>query len=204
MHISWLGNTAVRIQTKPNTEDVILVIDPYRPAAGNFPRSLTPHIAIFTRGEEASVTLSGNPFILAAPGECETKGVLINAIEGVDPSHLLLRFDAEGISAAHLGLTNKQLTNEQLEVVGGVDILFLPVGADSAYDAEAAVKVVNAIEPRVVIPIAFRSENDLKAGTADAFLKEIGAKTEKPEAKVIIKKKDLPQEETRVILLEKE
>lgn len=204
MHISWLGNTAVRIQAKPNTEDIVVVFDPYRPAAGSFPRSLAPHIALFTRGEEGGITLSGTPFILATSGECETKGVLITAAPSNREGELIFRIDAEGLSVAHLGLTNKELTDAQLEVVGDADILLLSVGAVNAYDAEQAVKAVNAIEPRIVIPIAFRSENDPKAATADAFLKEMGAKTDKPEPKAIVKKKDLPQDEMRVILLSKE
>lgn len=204
MHISWLGNTAVRIQTKPADADVIIVIDPYRPSTGSFPRSLSPHIALFTRGEEGGVTLSGDPFILSTPGECETKGVLITAAPPNAGGNLMFRIDTEGLSVAHLGLTNKELTDAQLEMVGDADILLLSVGAVGAYDAEQAVKAVNAIEPRVVIPIAFRSENDPKAATVDAFLKEMGSKAEKPEPKVILKKKDLPQDETRVILLSKE
>lgn len=202
MHISWFGNTAIRIQTKPADTDVIIVIDPYRPSTGSFPRSLSPHIALFTRGEEGGVTLSGDPFILSTPGECETKGVLITAAPS--NSGLMFRIDAEGLSVVHLGLTNKELTDAQLEVVGDIDILLIPVGASGAYDAEQAVKAVNTLEPRVVIPIAYRSENDPKAQAVDAFLKEMGGKAEKPEPKVILKKKDLPQDETQVILLSKE
>ncbi len=204
MHISWLGGTAIRIQTKPADADITLLIDPYRPRTGAFPRSLAPHIALFTRGEKDAITLSGNPFVLSTPGECETKGVLISAVYGENADHLLVRFDAEGLSGAHLGLTKKPLTDTQLEIVGDVDILFLPIGAKDAYDAEEAVRVVNAVEPRIVIPIGFKSDIDPDAQTADAFLREMGVKADKPEPKIILKKKDLPQEETRVMLLQKE
>lgn len=204
MHISWLGNTAVKIQVKPFDKDIVIVIDPYRPSAGNFPRSLAPDIGLYTRGEENSITLSGNPFILSTPGECETKGVLITATEGHWPGALMLRLDAEGLSVGHLGLANKQFTDTQLETLSGVDILFVPVGNGESYDAEAAAKAVNAIEPRVVIPMAFKCDTDPKAKPVDEFLKEMGAKNGAPEKKVIIKKKDLPQEDTQVIVLSKE
>ncbi len=204
MHISWLGNTAIRIQTKPKDEDITVVIDPYKPAAGNFPRSLTPHIVLFSRGTEDAIALSGEPFIFSTPGECETKGVLLTGVYGADANHLLFRVDAEQMSIAHLGMTKKSLTDAQLEILNGVDILFIPMGSDDAYDTEEAVKVVNAIEPRIVIPMAFHSDNDPKAATPDAFLREMGATATKAETKVILKKKDLPQEETTVILLAKE
>ncbi|MEK7083888.1 MAG: MBL fold metallo-hydrolase [Patescibacteria group bacterium] len=204
MHISWLGTTAVKIQTKPLDADVTIVIDPYRPAQGEFPRSLAPDIALFTRGMDGAITLSGNPFVLSTAGECETKGVLITCVEGESEGCILARLDAENLSIAHLGLIKKELTEKHLDVVGGVDILLVPVGGSEGYDAESAMKAVNAIEPRIVIPIACKSENDPSYDPVSAFLKEMGAASERPEKKIIIKKKDLPQEETKVMVLEKE
>ncbi len=204
MHISWLGNTAIKLQTKPFDQDIIIIIDPYRPTTGEFPRSLMPDIGLYTRGEDGSITLSGNPFVVSGPGEYENKGVLITAVPGSDENNIMFRVDAEQLSVGHLGLTNKQLTDEQLEALSDVDILIVPVGNGQGYDAENAAKAVNIIEPRIVIPMAFKSENDPKALGVEAFLKEMGASASTPEKKIIIKKKDLPQEETKVIVLAKE
>lgn len=204
MHLSWLGRTAVKIQVKPADKDVVVVIDPYRPDKGIFPRSLAPDIGLYTREEKDSITLSGNPFILSTPGECETKGVLITAVAGHEPGTVMLRLDAEGLSVGHLGLAKKPLTDQQLEALADVDILFVPVGNNDSYDAEAAAKAVNQIEPRLVIPMAFKSDNDPQAKPVNDFLKEMGVSNGGAEKKVIIKKKDLPQEETQVIVLAKE
>lgn len=203
MHISWLGTTAIKLQTKHQGNDVTIVIDPYKPAKGSFPRSLAPNIGIYTRSEKNSVTLSGKPFIFATAGECETDGVLMTAADGRDPNHTVVRIDAEQMSIGHLGLLDQLPPKAAVDMLSGVDILFVPVGAKEGLTPELAMKAVNIIEPRVVIPMAFTSDNDPKAEGAEGFLKEIGAKVE-PEKKVIIKKKDLPQEETHVILLEKE
>lgn len=204
MHISWLGNSAIKIQTKPLNEDVTVVIDPYKPDAGAFPRSLTPNIGLYTRGEDGSITLSGDPFILTTPGECETKGVLVTAVQGHEANQVFYRIDSEYMSVAHLGNASKQLTDKQLEVLSDVDILIVPVGGKDCYNAEDAVKAVNAIEPRIVIPMYFKSDIDPAAEPVSTFLKAYGAKDVVEEAKTIIKKKDLPQEETRVIVLTKE
>lgn len=205
MHISWLGGTAIKLQIKPANEDVVVIIDPYRPEEGNFPRSLSPNVAIFTRGQDDSITLSGEPFILDTPGECDIKGVLITSVTGSQPNETMIRIDAENLSVAHLGLANKPLTQEQREVLSDVDILFIPIGGINGYDVEAAVKAVNDLEPRIIIPIAHRSENDPKAAEAAQFCKEMGIPiTKEPETKVIIKKKDLPTEDTTVIVLAKE
>ncbi len=204
MHISWLGNTGVKLQVKPFDKDITVVIDPYKQKKGSSPRSLSPDIALFTRGKKESITLSGNPFTLSSPGECETKGVLVTAVQGKEKDNVLLRVDAEHMSLGHLGCTNKQPTDKQLEVLSGVDILCIPVGNGVCYDAEQATKAINTIEPRIVIPIAFKSDNDPQAKPVDSFLKEIGIKADKPEKKIIIKKKDLPQEDMQVVVLAKD
>ncbi|MFA6427167.1 MAG: MBL fold metallo-hydrolase [Candidatus Magasanikbacteria bacterium] len=204
MHISWLGSTAIRIQTKPFDKDIVIVIDPYRPEHGTFPRSLTPDIALFTHGEKDSITLSGEPFVLSMPGEVDTKGVLITAVEGHEPGQTMLRIDSEQLCVGHIGLINKPLTSRQLELFSNIDILCVPVGQGEGFDAEAAVKLINEIEPRIVIPMAFKSDNDPQAKPVELFLKEIGAQQVTPETKAIVKKKDLPEEETKVIVLQKE
>jgi hypothetical protein len=204
MHFTWLGTTAMKIQTKHLGKDVVIVIDPYKPAQGAFPRNMAPNIGLYTRGEKGSITLSGSPFVLSRAGECETGGVLITAAAGHQPETTMLRIDAEGISVAHLGLTNKTPSNKQFDTLSGVDILCLPIGHTEAFSTETAMKVVSIIEPRVIIPIAFKSANDPRAKGVDGFLKEMGVTDSRPEAKIIIKKKDLPQEETQVIILKKE
>jgi L-ascorbate metabolism protein UlaG (beta-lactamase superfamily) len=204
MHISWLGTSAIKIQTKPLNDDVIVVIDPYKPAKGAFPRSLAPHIGLYTRGTDESITLSGDPFTLSTPGECETKGVLVTAIQGHDAGQVFYRIDSEYLSVAHLGNASRELTDKQLEILGDIDVLIVPVGGDGCYNPEQAVKAVNAVEPRIVIPMFYQSDNDPSAKPVSDFLKEFGAKDVVEEAKTIIKKKDLPQDDTRVIVLTKE
>lgn len=204
MHISWLGGTAIKLQAKSRTQDVSIVIDPYKPTKGSFPRSLSPHIALFTHGEKDSVTLSGTPFTLSSPGECETSDVLITGIHGESEQHTLYRLDLEHMSVGHLGAATKEITNTQLEALSGVDILFVPVGGKDMYTASQAMKAVNAIEPRIIIPMAFKSDNNPDFADVADFLKEMGSANIDPEKKVIIKKKDLPQEQTQVIVLEKE
>lgn len=204
MHISWLGGATIKLQTKPVADDVIILLDPYKPSTGDFPRSLTADVVVATRGEENLVTLSGTPFLLASPGECETKNVLMTAATSQIAGQTIARLDTEQLSIGYLGLAQKTLNDEELDIVSGVDILFVPVGGENCYDAEMAVKVVNEIEPRIVIPMAYNSDNDPKAAGVSEFLKAIGLKAEEPQSKVIIKKKDLPTEDMKVIVLTKE
>lgn len=204
MHISWLGGTAIKLQTKYLESDVVVLIDPYKTDQGSSPRSLTADVALLTRGNNEVLTLSGNPFVLDTPGEIDSKGVLVTGVAGHTEDSIMYRIDIEGVSMAHLGLVTEPLTAAQLEILSGVDIIFIPAGNKAAFDTEAALKTVNSIEPRIVIPMAFKSDNDPDANTPDAFIRGLGLQVPSEEKKVIIKKKDLPEEETKVILLGKE
>jgi L-ascorbate metabolism protein UlaG (beta-lactamase superfamily) len=204
MHISWLGTTAIKIQTKPFDKDVTILIDPYKPTKGSFPRSLSGDIALYTRENKESITVSGTPSILDTTGEVEIKGVLVTAIRGTNPGETLLRIDAEKMSIGHIGLQESELTDKHLEMLSGVDILFLPVGDMHCFGARSAIKAIQAIEPRVVIPMAYKSDNDPDAKELDGFIKELGVQPQEEDKKVIIKKKDLPQEEMKVIVISKE
>ena len=204
MHISWLGQTCIKLQTKNMEEDVVILIDAYRPDSGEFPRSFTPQIAAFSRGLQKSATLSQDPFVLDTLGEVEQKGVMIYSFPGLDGG-LVFRINAEGMNLVHLGQLPKKPEDHLMEKIGSPDVLFVPVGDGNKYlDAEAAAALVNELEPRIVIPMAYRCDTDPKAGTVEDFIKETGLTPEKSEGKVIIRKKDLPQEERKLIILNKD
>lgn len=203
MHISWLGQTCVKLQTKYMNEDVVTIINPYRPDSGEFPRSLSPQIALFTAGEEGSITLSQNPFVLSTLGECEIKEVMITGFPSTD-GNIIYKIMSEQMSVVHLGRLNKKPDIAELEKMGHVDILLVPVGDGKEYlSAEDANDLVTAIEPRIVIPIAHACDTDTKAKPVSEFVKESALKPFLTDKKAIIKKKDLPQDETRLIILEK-
>jgi len=204
MHITWMGNTAIKLQAKPNNDDVFIVIDPYKTDTGTFVRSATAHLALYTRGAEESITISGEPFVLETAGEIESKDILVNAVAGDEPGKQVLRIDCEQISLGHLCLIKKPLNESQVSALSGVDVLFVPVGCADTYDPEEAVKAINELEPRIVIPMAYQSDVSPKSLPVNNFLREMGAANIEPEKKVIIRKKDLPQEDTKVIVLVKE
>lgn len=202
MHLNWLGQTCVKLQTKNLDEDVVILIDPYRPQKGDFPRSFSPQIALFSRGAEGGATLSQNPFVLDTLGECEVKNVVIYAVPAADS--VVFKVNAEGLNVVHLGRLNKKVEAEVLEKVGTPDILFVPVGDGKEYlNPEDAAALVTALEPRIVIPMAYRCDTDPGAQPVEAFIKEMGLKPEMTDKKFIIKQKDLPQEETKLMILEK-
>lgn len=204
MHISWLGNTGIKLKAKPFDKEVTVVIDAYKHDKGDVPRSITADIALYTRGQKNEITISGNPFTLANAGECETKDVLITSAPSQTPGEFILRIDVERMSLGHLGLAKKQPSAANIGMLSGVDILFVPIGGTDCIDSEQAAKAVNAIEPRIVIPIAAKSDNDPDAEPVSEFVKQIGLPAPEPEKKYIVKYKNLPQEDMELVILEKE
>jgi L-ascorbate metabolism protein UlaG (beta-lactamase superfamily) len=106
------------------------------------------------------------------------------------------------IALAHLGDLGHNLTDQEFEQLEDVDVLFVPVGGGSVLSAKTAVELISSVQPRIVIPCHFKMP-DLKAplDPVDKFLREFGAGKLEPQSKVKITKKDLPQEETEVILM---
>ncbi len=107
----------------------------------------------------------------------------------------------------HLGdFGQKELTTEQLEKIGMVDVLIIPVGGIYTIDAKTAIKVMSQIEPKIIIPMHYQiAKLNLPAGGKldglDKFLKILGIKKIETLPKLSVKKKDLSEEEAKIIVL---
>ncbi len=211
MIIQWYGHACFRLQGNQN--DVAIVVDPYDPSLGKKLPKLQCDILIMTTDSPAHQYEEGikknddNSFTIKNPGEYEVQGVSVKGIPIEDKngktitSIYAIRID--DIIIAHLGALNRPLTEKELDSLGRVDILLLPVGGATVLDAESAVEVLKEVESRVVIPMQY-AVSGLKENFAelDVFLKEYGLKALEPMDKYKIAKKDLPVEETTIIALQ--
>jgi L-ascorbate metabolism protein UlaG (beta-lactamase superfamily) len=216
MTISWLGQSCFKIVGK----DVSLLTDPYGAMTGlKMPRTSADIVTVShdhedhnnieaVRGEDGK-----EPFLITRPGEYEVKGVFVYGIpfwhdkeEGKERGEsVAYRIEMEGISIAHLGDLGHTLNEEQVAKLDGVDILLIPVGGKWTIGAREAAEIINEIEPRIVIPMHYKIPGlkiDLEA--VDKFLKEMGASRAEHMPKLKITKKDLPQEETKTIILDRD
>ncbi len=203
MHISWLGQTCIKLQSKNLEKDVVILIDPYKPKKGDFPRSFSPDVALFSAGMNDAAAVS-DAFTVNSLGEMEVKGLMIFAVPSSEQD-LIYKLNLEGINMVHLGRLKKPLQSAEMEKIMSPDILFIPVGGGESYlDIKAAAELANTLEPRIIIPMGYNCDTDPDAAPLATFVKELGLKPETTEKKIIIKKKDLPQEETKLMVLEKE
>ena len=134
-------------------------------------------------------------FVVTNPGEYDVKGFFILGF-GDFHNNIAYVIEAENIKVCYLTGLDKELTDAQLETLPDVDVLLIDVGTGEDAN-EIASKIVNQIEPRIVVPIGYDP-----AKKPSTFLKEMGASEIEPQKKLNIKKKDLPQEETKLIVLD--
>jgi L-ascorbate metabolism protein UlaG (beta-lactamase superfamily) len=106
-----------------------------------------------------------------------------------------------------IGHITGALSDEQLEQIGLVDVLIIPVGGSGfTLDATAAVKLIKDIEPKVVIPTHYADPKvayEVPQAELSVFLHEMGASEVEPVSVLKLKKADL-SDKTSVVVLERQ
>jgi L-ascorbate metabolism protein UlaG (beta-lactamase superfamily) len=214
MKIKWFGHSAFGITTG---QGVKIIIDPYE--SGAFGGALTyGRIA-----EEADMVLTshghgdhnytkdikGKFVLIEGAGAYEAKGVHIKATPSYHDAskgsergkNLLFVIEADGLRVAHFGDLGYILSKEEVNGIGRVDVLLLPVGGYYTIDPKEAVAVMEAVKPAITIPMHYKTPKcDFPIAPVEEFTKgrdrvknvaasEIevtkGALPEKPEIHVL-------------------
>jgi L-ascorbate metabolism protein UlaG (beta-lactamase superfamily) len=209
MEIVWLGHSCFRLRGR----EASIVTDPCPPASGYSIGKPTADIVTISHqhaGHSYLKAVAGSPVVIDGPGEYEIRGAFITgvatyhddgkgALRGGNVAFIL---EMEEIRVCHLGDLGHTPSPDQVEEMSGVDILLVPVGGGTTIDGAAAAEVVNLLEPRLVIPMHYRTEAAAdKLDTADRFLKEMGAKAVEAQAKLTVSHGSLPSE-MQVVLLD--
>ena len=209
MDITWLGHSCFRIRSKTG----IVITDPYSPGLGYELGKLTARIVTVSHqhpGHSYVQGVGGEPKLVTGPGEYEISGVLIIGIttfhdgEGGKKrgKNTVYVMELDEIAVCHLGDLGHVLTTEQLEEIGSVDVLLLPVGGVSTIDAPKAAQVVRQLEPKVVVPMHYKTlALSWELESVERFLKEIGVKEVNSQPKLSFTKSSLPLS-TQVFLLD--
>jgi L-ascorbate metabolism protein UlaG (beta-lactamase superfamily) len=155
-------------------------------------------------------------FVVDGPGEYEVRNVLITGVRTYHDKEKGTRRGFNTIYAiyldevvyCHLGDLGHDLSPGQIEEIGNVDVLFVPVGGDETIEPSEAMSVISQIEPRVVIPMHYAHESSQTSfirelTPLDKFIHEMGLKEVVPQEKVSISPSTLPSEdqETRFIVM---
>jgi len=205
MQIQYFGLSSFKITTKEAT----IITDPFHKDSGLTPPRGAADILILadknSKLYSANSGISGDPFLMDTPGEYDYKGVTVTGIplkqeKGYVSVFLIESEDIRVLNLTHINEWN--MKEDELEALGDIDILILPVGGNTVLSASAASKVVNEIEPKIVIPSHYKMKELISdLDSLDKFVKEMGGKKEEVD-KLTVKKKDLQEEGTKLVILE--
>src|SRR3989338_4073670 len=196
MELEYFGGNCLKISTKKAT----LIVDDNLEKLGL--KSITKEgaIALFTSEHErpkANVKLT-----IDTPGEYEASNVSVRGIAtrsyADDPrkrSAVVYKITAEDIRILVTGHIYPELSDEQAEAIGQVDIIVVPVGGmDFTLSGQEALKIVKKIEPNIIIPTYF-ADKQVKYPSAiqnlDEATKDLAMEIRQTLPKLKIKPADL-------------
>jgi L-ascorbate metabolism protein UlaG (beta-lactamase superfamily) len=205
--LRWLGHTCVRIKAR----EAVILMDPADRSTG------------YGIGKQAAdiVTLSNDPLgrnlaavrpefqTIDGPGEYEMQNVFVTGARSYQTEsrdndriyNTMYVVEVEGLKIGHVGNIGHSLTEAQAEPLEDVDILVVPVGGEQQFTYDKAVDLVTKLEPRVVIPMRYRTSfGGAGLGELEPFCKKLGMEVPEPEDKLVVKPSDLGETVRLVVL----
>ncbi|MFX0096844.1 MAG: MBL fold metallo-hydrolase [Candidatus Hodarchaeota archaeon] len=180
--IKWLGHACFEIRNR-----ITIVTDPHdgegiglKPPQSKADLVLISHEHHDHKDGASLVAKHSAEVLISYVGEKTVQEIPIKGIKSChDPESGSLRggnsvyvFEVGGISFCHLGDLGEILSEEQLNEIGHVDVLIIPVGGTYTLDAEEATEVADKISPRIVIPMHYKTAGlSLPIADVEGFLK---------------------------------
>jgi len=220
MNINWYGQTCFRVTTQKRKNGPSNVLfDPFIEKGTGLRSPKIDAEIIMVSNPEKEISMGSNkkesPFLISEPGEYDVREAYIKGIQAYTKNKIpktddgyertvIYTMEAEDMKVCHLGrIGQKELTPDQLERIGEVDILLIPVGGGESLEAAEASKIMSQIEPKVIIPMYYNFPKlKVKLDDLKGFLKVLGIKSVETLPKLSIKKKDLPEDdEAKIVAL---
>ena len=214
--ITWAGQSCFQISVSNSRDhEANIVIDPFDEETGLKIPNFSADILLVTHDHHDHnniKAIKGTPFLIEGPGEYEVKGVFVQGIPAFHDdeegkkrgSNTIYTIEAEDIRFCHLGdLGQKQLTDEQVDKIGAIDVLMIPVGGEYTIDSSAAQKIIAQIEPKIVIPMHYALPKlKYKLDEVSKFLKTMGKPSVAPVDKLTVKTSALPKDGMEIVVLQ--
>lgn len=204
MEITYYGANCVKIANKK----VGVVIDDTMVSNGK--KSIVTDKDIVLVTNKDLPVKKGGYFYINSPGEYEVSEVSVKGIAmplHIDENKLGIVYSVhlDGFSIAIIGHSVGKLSEDQLEALGIVDVLIIPVGGNGyTIDAVAAAKLTKDISPKIVIPTHYDDsliKYEVDQAPVDIFAKIFGVTEIEKQPALKVKDSNLP-EKTQLVILE--
>lgn len=164
--IKWSGHSCFTITNQKGTK---VVTDPFGDGIGYKVPELYAQIVTVSHDHfdhNNLATVKSNFTAIRERGKFNINGIKIKGTKTYhDTENGALRgentvytYDIDGVSVCHLGDLGHQLSKEQINSIGKVDVLMIPVGGLYTIDGAEAAKVVSQLNPKVVIPMHYKTD----------------------------------------------
>ncbi len=208
MDITWYGHSCFRIAERGIAT---IITDPFGPDIGYGELNLKGDIVTISHdapGHNFLDAVKKLKYILDRPGEYEIGGVFITGVATWDPNggdrirrNLIWVYQFEDLTISHLGDLAHVPTQAEIEELGPIDVLLVPVGGGRALNSGQAGEVISLIEPSIVVPMHYQTPHTtVPLEPLDNFLKEMGVSSVEELDSLRINASSLG-EETRVVVL---
>ena len=178
------GNTVVF-----STKKVSLTTDPKLSLVGLKDIKTKDEVELATESR-FSVNNPEARIIIDSPGEYEVGDFTIHGVPATrhidtpeqERLSTMYRVECGDVKVAVLGNIDGKLDDDQLEAIGVVDILIIPVGGGGyTLDATSAAALTRSIEPKAVIPVHYADATlkyEVPQDQLATFVSELGAPVE--------------------------
>lgn len=208
MEFQFFGANCIRISTKK----ISIIIDDNLSELGLKSATKAEDVSLCTVEHVASKVAAR--LTIDQPGEYEVSDTSIKGVaarahmdEPGKQSATMFRIIGEDIRVVALGHVYPDLNNDQLEALGMVDVLLVPVGGNGyTLDPVGALKLIKAIEPKVIIPTHYADKSvnfPVPQQSLEEALKALGMEPKETVAKLKIKAGEM-SENMQVIILERQ
>jgi L-ascorbate metabolism protein UlaG (beta-lactamase superfamily) len=208
MKIKWFGHSAFVINSQTGK---IFITDPYEAggyngAIGYVPINITADIVTISHDHADHnyiKTIQGNPKILNRTGDYEVGGIKIKGIpvyhdtkQGKERgNNIIFVYEIDGLRVVHLGDLGHLLSAKQIDELGNIDILLIPVGGYFTIDPKQATDIVNTLKPKITIPMHYKTEVlNFPVAKVEEFLRGKKSVKKVSSVEVSITKENLPVE----------
>jgi L-ascorbate metabolism protein UlaG (beta-lactamase superfamily) len=210
--IRWFGHACFLLESQDGTK---IVTDPFDGSVGyKIPMVEADIVTVSHDHYDHNYVegVQGDPEIMKSPGDYTIGGI---SIKGIPTFHdevkgskrganIIFVFEIDGIRICHMGDLGHLLSKTQLEEIGDVDILMIPVGGTFTLDAEGAKAVLEQFSPKIIIPMHFKTPDiSLPIDPVDNFL-EIMEKGEHLDTNTIEVAPADFTEDNRIVVLQYE
>jgi L-ascorbate metabolism protein UlaG (beta-lactamase superfamily) len=190
MKITWHGGSTIELETRKQRA-ILNPID----------EKQTEKVKLVVHGLTDKKHITPEEALMVDwPGEYDMTGFAFKGVEvhGKEKTSTVYSFQSKAGNVLWLGELSDYPDDAVIEAIGEVHILIIPVGAKDVLDAKKAYKLVEQLEPLVVIPICFGEERD----GLSAFLKEMEVKLPEAQKSYECKKSVFGGDQMELVILE--